>query len=152
MITLFLPIAALAQASTAPRSVAAPIITGTNISFTVTRSADPGSIPYEYADSHIVFKAEVGGQSVWMMLDTGSTHSIIDETLAKQLGMSIKSTPGNYYTVGGHLMPSRYVQDVALVVPHSFAGRIPMGVFDLSKVDPAGHSIKAVLGMICSRN
>lgn len=138
--------AALQSSSTPPPSSRAP---AEHLTATVqlVRAKDVQPVPFEYSENTIVIEAELGGQQGWMLIDTGSPHTIIDTGLAKELGRTIVPMKGDMLAVGGHLVQRQRVDDVALVIPHHFSIRMPMLAVDLSSVSRSAHRrIEGIIG------
>jgi hypothetical protein len=110
------------------------------------RAKDVQPVPFEYFDNVIMIEAELAGQQGWMVIDTGSPHSIIDISLAKELGRAIVPMKGEMLTSGGHRVPRERVDDVALVIPHHFSVRMPVLALDLAPVSRAAH--RRIIGFI----
>jgi predicted aspartyl protease len=110
------------------------------------RAKDVQPVPFEYVDNLIMIEAELAGQQGWMMIDTGSAHSVIDRGLAKELGRTIVPMKGGITTLGGHKVPQERVDDIALVIAHHFSVRMPMLAIDLASFSRATH--RRVMGII----
>jgi predicted aspartyl protease len=110
------------------------------------RAKDVQPVPFEYSNNTIMIEAELAGQHGWMLIDTGAPHTVIDTSLAKELGRTIVPMKGDMLTVGGHAVPRERVDDVALVVPHHFSIRMPMLALDLSSASRSAH--RRIVGII----
>lgn len=61
---------------------------GAEVSPPKTSETSSEPIPFQLADSLIYIQASINGsQPLWMMLDTGSSVTVFDETVAKMLGI-----------------------------------------------------------------
>lgn len=156
-VLLFLAAGQAAGATSAPAAPSSASSSGGDYHVVLTRAADYGPLPYEYRNGHIVFQAELNGERVWMMLDTGSTHNVIDAKLAARLKLPIVTGKGVWRLIGNQTAPARRVDDVALVIPHAIVGRLPMAAVDLPAIgDPPvsgviGHDITGAYTVVVNK-
>lgn len=94
------------------------------------------------------FKVQIAGRKVWMMLDNGADHSLIDASLIEPLDIKTRDAPsGRPIRTPTGTLPYRVALDVPLVIPGQLQGKIPMAAVDLKDFSRLlGHPVDAVLG------
>src|SRR5690606_36585416 len=79
---------------------------------------------YEVSDNRIFFRANVAGEDVWAMLDTGASQTLIDIEFARAAGLSIGSEEKAVRTSRVDL-PTWRVFDVPILIPGQFEADHP---------------------------
>lgn len=73
-------------------------------------------IPFNFENSHIMFKASVNGRPpLWFLFDTGADQEVINSTRAKEFG--IKPYGKSSTTGGGNTAAYDYARDVTIALP-----------------------------------
>lgn len=104
--------------------------------------------PVVYESDHvIVFKAMIADREVWAVLDTGSQVSLMDVSLAREAGLTVRPRDGKAHSPSGEI-PTWEVSDVPIVLPGQFETRHPaMPAIDLSTMPGVdGRKVGFVLG------
>jgi len=81
---------AISHALQAQRQLAVRVFGGAETTGAVHSASDAGSAPihFELADSLIYMQASINGSMpLWMMLDTGASVTVFDESVSKMLGI-----------------------------------------------------------------
>jgi hypothetical protein len=139
----FFPILALLLPAAAPTPAPSPAPTRTVV-FESGNAAR--AIPIDVAGDGLAFvKGQVGGNEVWLLLDTGST-SILSERLAEKL-----SLPGEGGLAGGgsgeSRLPQRMLRDATIRLPGVEITQSGISSLDLDLLQTAlGHRIDGILG------
>ena len=77
---------------------------------TLIASAEPAKLPFDFSRSEIAIEITIKGTKLHALLDTGVDPSVIDEALAKSLGLKIdrKAGGGEISGVGNQSAPVAY--------------------------------------------
>jgi hypothetical protein len=103
-------------------------------------------VPYEEVNGHIIFRANVAGRDVWVLLDNLAFPSIIDASLARSAGLRIDPPSGTIRTPTG-TVPKQRVWDVPMLVPGQLEVQTSLAAVDLAFISKAmGRKVEAVFG------
>lgn len=102
---------------------------------------------YEVSDNRIFFRANVAGEDVWAMLDTGASQTLIDIEFARAAGLSFGSEEKAVRTSRVDL-PTWRVFDVPILIPGQFEADHPrLAAVDMTAASQGtGRKIEFVLG------
>lgn len=75
---------------------------------------------YDAASGSILFRLTVAGREVWGILDSGADTSMVDLTLAREAGLTVRETPQTLRATGGDVAIWQ-ADNVAIVVPGQIA-------------------------------
>lgn len=137
-----------------PRTLADPVVEqGEQQQVTVNfvqKGWRPTSI--ELWQGGIFFEALANGKSIWVLLDNGAEHSVIDTGLAKELGLQISPSAGRMRTLSG-TVSLQFVRDVDFEIPHQISFHAHMNGAELSGISKKiDRKIGVILGNEYLRN
>lgn len=105
------------------------------------------AVPYELGRGTVVFKALINGREVWAFLDNRASGSLIDEALARSLGLQLNSVAGRVITPTGALERWRVSERVDISIPGQVGMQTPVSATDLSLLSAvAGRPISLIVG------
>jgi len=104
-------------------------------------------VPYELSHGVILLKATINGQPITMLLDNGTSDTMIDEGYARRNGIPIGKPTKSAVTGVSTTLSTRRTDSVQLGVPHALTITGPLIAMDLTTMSKAlGQQIAAVLG------
>ena len=146
----FAPAALALAVLAAPLSVlAAPSRTATGPSHRATVRIEGGGhlrIPFELQNGLVWMRGVVGrSDSVWIAVDTGAAASVMDDGLAKSLGLE---QHGRHESHGaGGMQPSAMVSDVTIRIGDLSIHREEIATIDFGAISAqAAHPLQVVVG------
>lgn len=96
----------------------------------------------------IVFRARVENSDVWAILDNGAGSSLIDEGVARRLGISVSAPIGEFKTATGQL-ERRATSSFSFSIPGMLTATSPLPATDLSF---ASKMLGRPIGLIIGRD
>lgn len=113
-----------------------------------TRVAGDGHvrIPFVVESGHVWVRGVIAGSdSLWIIVDSGASSSVMDEGLAKALGLE---QSGRHETTGaGGAQPSSSVADVTIRIGDLSIHRDSLDTTDLAPISAqSGHPLQIILG------
>lgn len=104
-------------------------------------------LKYESWKGGVFFKANVAGEAVWIVLDTGADYSVIDTSLVEQSGLTLEPYTGTVKSAFGETPHRSMVRQVSLEIPNQVEFKTSFVVMDLSNISKLlGRDIGMVLG------
>ena len=139
-VTMFRPLpallllAALALGAPAPASGARPSVAGLGLKFA---SGSHARIPFELRNGHVWVRGVIGGSdSLWIMVDTGASSSVMDVALARSLGFALGAGHTSHGAAGPQ--PGWSVENVTLQLPGLSLHRDRLEATELASISAAG--------------
>ena len=104
------------------------------------------SIPFDLRNQHLWIRGRLNGaDSVWIVVDTGASSSVLDESVARRL--AIKLTGENVAHGAGGTQRGRQAHDVTVELPGLTLRRERMGTLELGTLTQAGgRPMQLILG------
>src|SRR5262249_7947188 len=109
-------------------------------------TAGHARFPFEVGGRHVWVRGRVNGaDSVWIVIDTGASSSILDQSVSSHLGLK---TAGELHSLGlGGAQNSLLVKDVTIELPGFSIHRPTIGCIDMSAINrQAGRPMDVVVG------
>jgi predicted aspartyl protease len=103
-------------------------------------------IPFDMRSQHVWVRGRVNGSdSVWVVIDTGASSSVLDEGLVRDL--SLRVVGSHEATGAGGRQTGSVVEDVTIELPGLSVQRRRMHATDLASITPPGTSpMNVILG------
>ena len=103
-------------------------------------------VPFEFAKNHIVFRARVGGQEVWAILDNGFDRTVVDNGFAKSSGLKAEHPSSTILSLTGSL-EAGLIKSALLEIPGQMKTQAPFLATDLSGISKMmGRPIALIIG------
>jgi len=104
-------------------------------------------IPFDIRNSHVWLRGRVNGSdSVWIVLDSGASSSVLDDALVRSLSLRVS---GEHHAHGaGGVQTGLSVDDVTIELPGLSVHRRTMDALDLASLGAmqGGRPMQAILG------
>ena len=106
----------------------------------------PALMPVDLSKGTIFFEAYVNGTRVWVLLDNGSDNTLIDSTLARELGIPLVGADKNIRSPSG-VLRTFVAERIKLQIPNQIEMTGPVYAADLAPIsDLIDRPIGLVLG------